>query len=166
MQLAFFAARRRTQRNAPKCFRGITIVKAGGDLSKARLKGAISPEEILDLNKGNDSEFLEVDPRDGFSVRNFQIQTSKMAMLSDIVVYGGTDADEEAEAVHSLAKRIAIAQNTWREKCRHDEDGDTPTYNTFVLSSMCQSSKLLPYLQSDRDRLQPRFRKSKTRTLI
>ena len=132
MQLAFFTARRRIQRYAPKCFRGIVIVKAGGDLSKARLKGAISADELLDFKKGQDTTFLDADPREGFCVRNFQIQTAKMATVSDIVIYG--DQSAEKEEVHDLAKKFAIAQNTWRLQSGFANDEDAPTYNTFVLS--------------------------------
>ena len=132
VQLAFFIARRKALRNAPKCFRGITIVKVGGDLSKSRLKGAISAEEILDLDQGQDATFLDVDPRDGFSVRNFQIQATKMAMVSDIVLYA--DDVVQQDEVYDLAKQFATAQRTWRMKdCSSDEDA--PMFNTFIISS-------------------------------
>ncbi|KAL9631942.1 MAG: hypothetical protein Q9164_005615 [Protoblastenia rupestris] len=133
MQLAFFTARRKPRRNAPKCLRGITIVKVGGDLTKARLKGAISPQEVLDLTKRDNAEFLEVDPQEGFSVRNFQIQAAKMAMVSDVVVYGDVSVNDED--VLDLAKKIATAQGTWRVKNRFVDDEDAPNYDTFVLSS-------------------------------
>ena len=98
LQLAFFTARRRSLRRTPKCIRGLTIVKAGGDLLHSKLKGAIAPDEILrpwQIAKdktGEDCDFLDIDPRDGFSVRNFQIQACKMATVSDIVVYGDENA--------------------------------------------------------------------------
>lgn len=132
VQLAFFIARRKALRNTPKCFRGITIVKAGGDLTRARLKGAISEDEVLEGGKGQDASFLDIDPRDGFSVRNFQIQATKMAMVSDIVIYGDHTAtrDEVLEA----AERFAIAQNNWRVKSCNG-DGDAPIFNTFIISS-------------------------------
>ncbi|KAL2044368.1 hypothetical protein N7G274_003073 [Stereocaulon virgatum] len=132
VQLAFFIARRRALRNPPKCFRAITIVKVGGDITRSRLKGAITVDEILDLDDGRDVRFLDIDPRDGFSVRNFQIQATKMATVSDIVVYGDDTAEEDE--VHELAEKIAIAQNTWRAS-NNNSDGDAPTYNTFILSS-------------------------------
>lgn len=135
VQLAFFIARRRALRNTPKCFRGITIVKAGGDLSKARLKGAVSAEEILNLENREDAVFSEVDPREGFSVRNFQIQATKLATVSDIVVYG--DDETKQEDVYDLAKSIAIAQSTCRVRSSYgDEDG--PIFNTFIMSSKCE----------------------------
>ncbi|KAL8830092.1 MAG: hypothetical protein Q9170_005895 [Blastenia crenularia] len=114
IQLAFFTARKRALRNVPRCFRGVTIVKAGGNLTKCKVKAALSPEEILPSEACRDSTFLEVDPKEGFSVRNFQIQATKMAMISDIVVYRGDDVLEKD--LHKLAKRLSKAQNTWRVK--------------------------------------------------
>jgi dual specificity MAP kinase phosphatase len=118
IQLAFFIARRKALRKVPQCLRGITIVKAGGDLSRAKLRGAIAPEELLGpecrRRSMMDGKFLEIDPRDGFSVRNFQIQTCKMATVSDIIVYG--DDKTSAEEVLLLSRRIASAQKAWREK--------------------------------------------------
>ena len=102
-------------------------------MTKARLKGAISPQEVLDLTKRDNAEFLEVDPQEGFSVRNFQIQAAKMAMVSDVVVYGDVSVNDED--VLDLAKKIATAQGTWRVKNRFVDDEDAPNYNTFVLSS-------------------------------
>ncbi|KAK2766930.1 tyrosine/serine/threonine protein phosphatase pps1 [Arachnomyces sp. PD_36] len=128
MQLAFFVTRRRSQRRTPKCFRAITIVKVGGDLGTARLKGAIAPEEIL---SPTGSGFLEPDPPEGFSVRNFQIQASKLASLSDIIVYGEDGA--HPEDVMELAENIAMAQKDWRK--RFDNGFESPIFNTFVLSS-------------------------------
>lgn len=133
LQLAFFMARRKTQRSTPKCLRGTTIVKAGGDLTRSRLKGAISSEEILNIGKGRDASFLEVDPRQGFSVRNFQIQATKMAVVSDIVVYG--DEKVTQEEVYDIAKKFAIAQNTWRVKSGNIDHDDAPLFNTFIVSS-------------------------------
>lgn len=133
VQLAFFIARRKALRITPKCFRGITIVKVGGDLTRSRLKGAISEDEVLEACKGQASSFLNVDPRDGFSVRNFQIQTTKMAMVSDIVVYGDETA-KDGEA-NLLAERLANAQRNWRVKSC-DGDDDVPVFNTFILSSL------------------------------
>ncbi len=107
-------------------------MKAGGDLSRSKLKGAVSPEEILNLDNGDDATFLDVDPREGFSVRNFQIQATKLAMVSDIVVYG--DDETEEEEVRDLAKKIAIAQSTCRVKSSFGDEY-APAFNTFVVSS-------------------------------
>lgn len=135
VQLAFFNPRRKALRNTPKCFRGITIVKAGGGLSRSRLKGAISADEILNLDNGVDATFLDVDPKEGFSVRNFQIQATKLAMVSDIVVYG--DDETEGEEVQDLAKKIAIAQSTCRIRSTYGDE-DAPVFNTFIMSSKAQ----------------------------
>lgn len=132
VQLAFFIARRKALRKTPQCFRGITVVKVGGELTKARLKGAVSADEILDLKNGKDASFLEVDPKDGFSVRNFQIQATKMATVSDIVLYG--DPETEAEEIHDLAKVFATAQSTWQVK-NGSGDEHVPIFNTFIMSS-------------------------------
>lgn len=132
LQNAFFAPRRRTPRRAPACIRSITIVKAGGDLTHSRLKGAVSPEELLlGTRTGEEvAAFLDIDPRDGFSVRNFQIQAAKLATVSDIVVYG--DDRTPREEVKRLANRIAKAQRAWRKKER-DAGDNQPVFSTYVL---------------------------------
>jgi len=128
IQQAFFIARRRNLRKTPKCLRGITIVKAGGDLSCCRLKGAIAPEEFM-LRLTSVAAFKEVDPKEGFSVRNFQIQAAKYAMVSDILVYG-----EDEMETQRLARDVVAAQKTWRDM--HEERGhELPQYNTFVCTS-------------------------------
>jgi dual specificity MAP kinase phosphatase len=138
LQLAFFIARKRSLRRTPKCIRGLTIVKAGGDLSHSRLKGAIAPEELLRPAQHSRSkhahaepEFIDADPKEGFSVRNFQIQACKMATVSDIVVYG--DGQTPREEVARLAKRIAKAQTAWQLKME-GPDGGARLFNTFILS--------------------------------
>ena len=127
LQQAFFVQRRRALRRPPQSFRGITLVKADGDLSISRLKGAISPSEFM--RPGSEPEFLEVDPREGFSVRNFQIQAAKTAMISDIIVYG----DDELQ-VRQLGWDIATAQRRWRER-QADQDHELPKFNTFICTS-------------------------------
>lgn len=136
LQLAFFIARKKSLRRTPKCIRAITVVKAGGDLSHSRIKGAIAPDELLkpmQHAKGKvaeEPEFLDPDPRDGFSVRNFQIQACKLATVSDIVVYG--DDQTPREEVVRLAKRISRAQAAWQKK--NDGSGTSRLFNTFMLS--------------------------------
>ncbi|KAL2265222.1 hypothetical protein VTJ83DRAFT_6322 [Remersonia thermophila] len=136
IQQAFFVARKRSLRRTPPCLRGITLVKADGDLNVSRLKGAIAPQEFLQPASARSSsvpEFLDVDPKEGFSVRNFHIQPAKSAMTSDIVVYGtGNPADDEA--ARTLAWDIAAAQQRWRDRheaMRHP----LPRYNTFLCTS-------------------------------
>ncbi|KAH8677275.1 hypothetical protein BX600DRAFT_376250 [Xylariales sp. PMI_506] len=127
VQQAFFIARKRTLRRTPCCFRGIVVVKADGDLAASRIKGAISPAELL--QPGSDGEFLEVDPKDGFSVRNFQIQSAKCAMVSDIIIYG-----EDSSLVKKVGRQVASAQVKFRE--RHESlNHELPTYNTFICTT-------------------------------
>ncbi|KAI1210530.1 uncharacterized protein F4807DRAFT_421777 [Annulohypoxylon truncatum] len=123
IQQTFFSTRSKPMRQIPSCLRGITVVKADGDLSTARLKGAIAPNEFM--NPCADGEFIEVDPKQGFSVRNFQIQAAKTAITSDIIVYG-----EDAGLVRKLGWEIASAQSKWRRK--HES---LPKYNTFICIS-------------------------------
>lgn len=127
IQQTFFTAKRRLLRRTPSCLRAVTVVKADGDLASARLKGAVAPEEFM--VPGDVPEFIEADPRDGFSVRNFQIQTAKVARTSDIIVYG----DDKAQ-VRKLAWDIATAQDRYRE--RHYAEGDgSLDFNTFICTS-------------------------------
>jgi dual specificity MAP kinase phosphatase len=132
LQLAFFIARKKSLRRTPRCIRSLTIVKANGELSHSRLKGAIAPEEaLMALRNGEElAQFLDLDPKDGFSVRNFHIQAAKMATVSDIVVY--RDSKTSLEDVKKLADRISRAQRAWRE--REKEAGvERPLFSTFVL---------------------------------
>jgi dual specificity MAP kinase phosphatase len=134
IQQAFFVGRKQWLRRTPKCLRCITIVKVGGDLGVAKLKSAVGPGELLIPSPypGNSTEFIEPDPKDGFSVRNFQIQTTKMATVSDIVVYG--DAKAKPEDVMRLATRLSKAQRNWREKHLGGLNETLNVYNTFVVS--------------------------------
>ncbi|RVX70712.1 hypothetical protein B0A52_05362 [Exophiala mesophila] len=130
IQLAFFVARKRSLRKVPKCLRSITIIKAGGDLSRSRIKGAVAPDEILNLSESNGKGFLDCDPPEGFSVRNFHIQAAKMALVSDIVIYGDEDTDHRI--IKSVAERTAAVQKKWRREL--ESTGQSPeTFNTFLL---------------------------------
>ena len=137
LQLAFFTARKKALRRTPKCIRGLTIVKAGGDLTHSKIKGAIAPEEILypwedSQDKSlEESQFMDMDPRDGFGVRNFQIQACKMATVSDIVVYG--DLETPRSQVEGLARRIARAQGAWQKRTEFLGSSGR-LFNTFVLT--------------------------------
>lgn len=131
LQLGFFSSRKRASRRAPKCWRGITIVKLGGDLSKARIKSAVAANEVISPS----SRFLMADPPEGFSVRNFQIQTAKLAAMSDIVVYA-EDGASKSELL-ALAEDFALAQQAWRLK--NDPAQERPSFNTFVMTSQSPS---------------------------
>ncbi|KAL7898353.1 hypothetical protein HDV63DRAFT_346610 [Trichoderma sp. SZMC 28014] len=113
--------------NTPSCLRTITLVKADGDLSVARLKGAIAPGEFM--RPGATPEFIDADPLSGLSVRNFHIQPAKVAATSDIIIYG-----LDTEETRKVAWKIAVAQRRWREK-QLAEAKNLPTYNTFVCTS-------------------------------
>ena len=127
MQQAFFMGRRRSPRKTPSCLRGVTLVKADGDLNVGRLKGAIAPDEFM--RPGPAPGFIEADPADGFSVRNFQIQPAKVALTSDMIVYGDDPAQNR-----KIAWDISAAQARWREL--HVAQGTMlPEYNTFVCTS-------------------------------
>ncbi|KAJ5952218.1 uncharacterized protein N7479_010631 [Penicillium vulpinum] len=126
LQLGFFSSRRRHARRTPKCWRGITVVKLGGDLTKSRIKGAVSAHEVL----APSCRFLMADPPEGFSVRNFQIQTAKLAAMSDIVIYA--EDNNSHTGLVELANQFAKAQQAWRMKM--DPMQERPTYNTFILA--------------------------------
>lgn len=113
--------------STPNCLRAITLVKADGNLSLARLKGAIAPGEFM--RPGATPEFIDADPLSGLSVRNFHIQPAKVAATSDIIIYG-LNPDE----TRRVAWKVAVAQKRWREK-QHAEAKNLPTYNTFVCTS-------------------------------
>lgn len=132
VQLAFFIARRKASRATPECLRSITVVKAGGDLRRSVLKGSLSPAEVLSSEAGKDPAFLDIEPRNGFSVRNFHIQAAKLARVSDIVVYG-PEGDTDPR-VQTLAKRIAQAQRAWAAQ-NATRQRDAPKFHTFVVSS-------------------------------
>jgi dual specificity MAP kinase phosphatase len=137
--LTYFSARNKKQfRRAPQSLRGITIVKAGGDLSHSKLKGAIAPDELLLATKAGEqiSTFLDVDPRDGFSIRNFHIQAVKMATMSDIVIYA--DDKTPKDVATKLATVISKAQKVWREK-EADDNVDAIHFHTFVVKGKCRS---------------------------
>ncbi|KAF2473803.1 uncharacterized protein BDR25DRAFT_217039 [Lindgomyces ingoldianus] len=127
IQLAFFVSRRKSVRKVPRCIRSITLVKTGGDLSSSKLKGAISPEELLPSSSDDSGAFLECDPKDGFSVRNFQIQACKMAMVSDIIVYG----DDKTNPSDTIALATRISQAQRQNEARYGFHRGL--FNTFML---------------------------------
>ena len=131
-QLQFFVAKKKSLRRTPRCLRAITIIKAGGDLSQARIKGAVAPDEVLSLCDDDKKGFLDCDPQEGFSVRNFHIQAAKIAQVSDIVIYGDEHTDHRI--IRSVAERSAKVQRQWKKEL--EAQGQMPeTYHTFVLTS-------------------------------
>ncbi|KOS19809.1 Dual specificity protein phosphatase PPS1 [Escovopsis weberi] len=127
LQQNFFSGRDCTTKSTPTCLRGITVVKADGKLSAACLKGALSPAELMYDDVGR--EFIESDPVEGFSIRNFHIQPIKAALTSDIIVYG-----ESPREARKVALEFAAAQRRWREK-QARQGRALPEYNTFVCTS-------------------------------
>ncbi|KZT42199.1 hypothetical protein SISSUDRAFT_980478 [Sistotremastrum suecicum HHB10207 ss-3] len=83
--------------------------------------------------------FLPLNVPDGISLRNFGIQTSVYARISDIVVYSPT-GQSTSRAVLALAERFKIAHETLAAS-RPDT---APSYNVFVL--MAPPSSLPPYI--------------------
>jgi dual specificity MAP kinase phosphatase len=134
IQLAFFSSRRRSARKVPRCIRSITVVKTGGNLSASKLKGAITPDELLESTSSNTPKFNECDPRDGFSVRNFQIQACKLATVSDIIVYG--DHKTNPEETIALAQKISKAQRQYEVR----NGFPRCLFNTFMLSGKLDSN--------------------------
>jgi dual specificity MAP kinase phosphatase len=132
LQQAFFVARKKSLRKIPRCLRGITLIKAGGDLTRSRIKGSVAPDEVLSLCDDASKGFLDCDPQEGFSVRNFQIQAAKMAQLSDIVVYG--DDTTDYRIIKSVAERTSSVQRKWRKDMESGGQSVEP-YHTYVLTS-------------------------------
>ncbi|RMD43553.1 hypothetical protein DV735_g1516, partial [Chaetothyriales sp. CBS 134920] len=131
IQLAFFVSRLKALRRVPKQIRAITVIKAGGDLSRARIKGAVAPDEVFSLCDDTGPGFLDCDPSAGFSVRNFQIQTAKLAQVSDLIIYG--DANTDHRIIKSVAERASLVQRRWKREL--DSMGQvSETFNTFVLT--------------------------------
>jgi dual specificity MAP kinase phosphatase len=128
IQLAFFSSRRKSVRKVPRCIRSLTLVKTGGNLNTSKLKGAIAPDELLQSVSSDAPAFIECDPKDGFSVRNFQIQACKLAMVSDIIIYG--DQKTHPNDTVALALKISKAQRDYEERNGFPRG----LFNTFMLS--------------------------------
>ena len=108
-------------------------MKVGGNLGHSKLKGAVAAEELLAAPERPDEEamFHNIDPPNGFSVRNFQIQACKIATVSDIIVYG--DDSTPMQEVKELAQIFSQAQVLWRDEV--DPVGnESEEYNTFAVT--------------------------------
>ncbi|KAG5958678.1 hypothetical protein E4U56_005347 [Claviceps arundinis] len=123
VQQTFLLGGRRDPGNTPACARGVLLVKADGDLSRSRLKGAVAPDEFMQA--GPCPKFVEADPQEGFSVRNFHIQTAKAALVSDIIIYG-----EDAAKSQKVAWEVAAAQSHQRQ-LRVTQGVSAVEYNAF-----------------------------------
>ena len=145
VQQAFFVAKKKSLRRTPKGLRAITVVKVGGDLTCSKIKGAIALDEVLSPGTSDaERDFIECDPREGFSVRNFQIQAAKLARVSDIVLYGDQSVDRKA--LKSLAESISALQRKLKKSL--EADGNiAEQYSTFLLStSFAEVEKTCPEL--------------------
>lgn len=170
LQQAFFMERRRLSKKPPVCTRGVLLVKADGDLSRARLKGAVSPDEFMQADPY--PRFVEADPQDGFSVRNFQIQIAKAALISDVIVYG-----EDLAESKKVAWQIAAAQSRQRQT-QLEQNIPIVEYNTFccvspysefeklesnivaIDSNGCTTGRILDFVQQERSEMRDMTRTS------
>ncbi|KAF7730983.1 tyrosine/serine/threonine protein phosphatase pps1 [Apophysomyces ossiformis] len=116
-------------------YRGLMLVHADEACPySSRLVHSVLPSEIL---ISNESEFLQ-SSQPKIDLRNFKSQVSRMATISDIVVYGDRAED--------VAKRISQAQHVLREKRLEElehirktagnravENANTLIYRTFIV---------------------------------
>jgi dual specificity MAP kinase phosphatase len=136
-QLIFFNAQSSVARLPPLNvgYRGLTVVHVPapfGCYRPGRLIGAVNHTEILGRST-RDGHFTDPDPIKGICLRNFHIQTPKMALLSDIVVYSPRGG--QSKEVLDVAERIAHAQRLIRLKHSANQQG-VPIYNTFVVNGI------------------------------
>lgn len=134
-QLSFFSAQSASARLPPVNigYRGLTVVHVPapfGCYRPGRLIGAVNHTEILGRSQ-REGYFADQDPHKGICLRNFHIQTPKLALLSDIVVYSPRGGQNKE--VLDVAERIAQAQRHIRTKHSTNPNG-VPTYSTFVVS--------------------------------
>lgn len=71
-------------------------------------------------------QFIDPDPPDGISLRNFQIQVAKWATISDIVLY--VSDESERENLFEFAHLISLAQLAYRKDHPH-----IPKYLTCIV---------------------------------
>lgn len=107
------------------------------------LNSTIFPAEVLNppsSNSGNDSNdlaidqegatFVQVRQANGVSLRNFKIQCTKYATISDIVVYCPAGLHEGAIELADWFRQAQ--QNWWEERCDRGLGG--LRYNVFVVT--------------------------------
>lgn len=114
----------------PQPVRGLLVVKVGSKTSHGTIIGTAYPDEILEPRQDFEDlsleevheelsysqfqpQFLNIDPVSGISLRNFQIQVSKWALVSDICLY--VSDESERENMLGFAKLIAHAQLAFSE---------------------------------------------------
>ena len=134
----------------PQGVRGVMVIKVGDEENiRGSLVGSVVPDEILckkdgDEDKENENEyiarFLCLDPVEGISLRNFQIQVAKWSTVSDLIVYGA-DPNDRAK-VMSMAVVLATAQREFKLA-----NPNIPAYKTFVVhDSMDEILKEAPHI--------------------
>ncbi|KAG9285422.1 hypothetical protein G9A89_010897 [Geosiphon pyriformis] len=115
--------------------RGVTVVQAEEDNTKAQLVGTVFPSDILNPPSSDDPNefrgFLRIPDGEGINLRNFKIQVAKYATLCDIVVYGENGLSEK---VMQIAKQISRAQQASRaQKATRHQRTNEILYETFVI---------------------------------
>jgi hypothetical protein len=118
--------------------RGLTIVHADHQFpNENRLVGSVLPNEILAA--GEMPDFLDTTETElGINLRNFRIQVSRYATISDIVVYGA-GAIDVARKISAAQKRVKAARQE-HLKAIKQQNGNRPLasvndldYRTFVI---------------------------------
>lgn len=134
--------------DVPKNIRGLLVVKVGSRDSEGTLIGTAFPDELLcekpepdefsfdedrpdvEMDAGSPSrylpQFLNLDPQNGISLRNFQIQIAKWASVSDIALY--VSEESERDNMLEFAKLISMAQLNF-----HKQNPHVPVYITCMV---------------------------------
>lgn len=102
--------------------------------------------DSCDLDDDNETpyigKFLFIDPKDGISLRNFQIQVAKWATISDIIVYC-PDESEISNAI-KIANLISKAQQEQKRMHPH-----LSLYHTFInVDSISTFLNIAPHVVS------------------
>lgn len=81
-------------------------------------------------------EFIDMDPKRGVSLRNFHIQSNKVARCSDFVVYCFTERHDSADCKCTLLGRLLRVAQIIENKHL------VPNFNVFILSSVNLNQKV------------------------
>ena len=129
VQWAFFCESQNLKEvGPPRQHRSVLIIHANaeaGDNYPGRLVGSFKADSIL----GPGVEFLHTQPPTGITLRNFNIQPAKMAVISDIVVYDHQRAGVTSRAALEVAERAVLAQRWARQQWPY-----LPAYSTCILT--------------------------------
>ncbi|ODQ63261.1 hypothetical protein NADFUDRAFT_6814, partial [Nadsonia fulvescens var. elongata DSM 6958] len=89
-------------------------------------------------------QFLELDTRQGISLRNFQIQVTKFACISDVIIYCSESKGDDFEQLIDVARLISQAQINFKQAYSLNQD-----YKTFVVfDDFATLSALSPHIVS------------------